>query len=391
MRGLVSIAVGVLVLGSCAGSEDSTPTVTSRPTVSAESSPPPNDPDPDSTTSPTTTTQPDDGIPNTRTGHIVLDGVEGGSERCNMDTDRRVAVDWLGPPDDYSGAPLPLFMYFTGSSGGYTEVYGFEPWKSLGLTGKDNLEGAFSVVVRFECMNDPNFGNLSSGPDMSFYLAELGWNPHDVNYVFELLCTDIHAGSPDALKIAPIDERIIDCTRVGLSGTAGGGFTAQMFVNECFEDMTITSNIKAIASVVAGFWPFGSCTISGRTGFAWRFDEGIPLFMKVACSDETAPFASFVRDLWLKMAGPKYLYSRSGGHFDLDAPGGSVGSIASIISGEDLLRAFMRYHLLQDEGPSGLGALDDYPDRPDMARPDGFRTSYQFDGPIGTQLDGGIC
>jgi hypothetical protein len=282
-------------------------------------------------------------------------------------------------------------MYFTGSGGGYTNPYEFEPWSNLGLDGKDNLDGAFNVVVRFECMNDPNYGNLSSGPQMAFYLAELGWNPHDVNYIYELLCTDAHDGTPDAARIAPINEDQIDCSRVGLSGTSGGGFTAQMFVNACFEDMAITPNIKAIASVVAGFWPFGSCTIGGRTDFAWRFDSGIPLFMKVACSDTRAPYNAHGRDQWPKMSTPKFMYSRSGGHYDLDAPGGSVGAAASFLSGEDLIRAFMRFYLLGDEGPMGLGALDDYPDRPDMARPAGFSTAYQFDGPFGTKLDGGIC
>ncbi len=339
----------------------------------------------------TTSTEPDDGVPNTPTGHVVLEGLQGGSERCNMDTDRKVAVDWLGPMSDYQGPPLPLHMYFTGSSGGYTEPYRFEPWADLGLEGKDNLEGAFNIVVRFECMNDPNYGNLSSGPQMAFYLAELGWNPHDVNYVYELLCTDLHEGSPDASKMNSVATEFIDCSRVGLSGTSGGGFTAQMFLNECFEDMTITPNIKAIASVVAGFWPFGSCTISGRTEFEWRFDDGIPLFMKVACSDQRAPYDSYGRDQWPRMSSPKYLYSRTGGHFDTDAPGGSAGSTASFLAGEDLIRAFMRYHLLGDEGPTGLGALDVFPDRPDSPRPDAFATSYQYDGPIGTKLDGGIC
>lgn len=391
MRRLISIAAGALILVSCADSEESAQSLTSQSFIGTESSRPGSDADPASTIASSSTTQPNDGIPNTRTGHVVLDGVSGGSERCNMDTDRRVSVDWLAPPDGYLGPPLPLFMYFTGASGGYTSPYDFEPWENIGLRGKDNLDDAFNIVVRFECMNDPNFGNLSTGPQMAFFLAELGWNPHDVNYVYELLCTEIHKDSPDAAKIAPIDERMIDCTRVGLSGTSGGGFTAQMFVNECFEEMTITPNIKAIASVVAGFWPFGSCTISGRTGFEWRFEDGIPLFMKVACSDQRSPYNSYGRDQWPKLAAPKYLYSRTGGHFDFEAPGGSVGSTASLISGEDLIRAFMRYHLLQDEGPTGLGALDDYPDRPELRRPEGFQTSYQYDGPIGTRLDGGIC
>lgn len=383
MRGYVSIlAVTSLLFGGCSSSETSDEPSGSSD-VGNSSSILETDDDP-------MTTEPGDGIPYTPTGHVVLDGLEGGSERCNMDTDRRVAVDWLGP-DSETDSPLPLHMYFTGSSGGYTNPYDFEPWEDLGLDGKDNLDGAFNIVVRFECMNDPNYGTLSSGPQMAFYLAELGWNPHDVNYVYELLCTDLHQGTPDSSKIAPIDESQIDCSRVGLSGTSGGGFTAQMFINECFEDMTITPNIKAIASVVAGFWPFGSCTISGRTGFEWRFDDGIPLFMKVACSDTRAPYNAYVRDQWPKMSAPKYLYSRTGGHFDLEASGGAVGTTASLVSGEALLRAFMRYYLLGDEGPEGLGALDDYPDRSDMPRPDGFSTSYQYDGPFGTRLDGGIC
>lgn len=385
MRIFISITAAVVVLGACGSS------ATSPDSENSETTPPGSGVNVPVSDMPTSTTEPDDGIPNISTGHVVLDGLVGGSERCNMDTDRRVAVDWMGPQDGYEGPPLPLHMYFTGSSGGYTNPYDFEPWSNLGLEGKDNLDGAFNIVVRFECMNDPDYGRLSSGPQMAFYLAELGWNPHDVNYVYELLCTDLHKGTADASKVAPIDESRIDCSRVGLSGTSGGGFTAQMFLNECFEDMTITPNIKAIASVVAGFWPFGSCTISGRTGFAWRFEDGIPLFMKVACSDDRAPFNSYVRDQWPKMSPPKYLYSRTGGHYDLEARGGSVGSTASLVSGEDLIRAFMRYHLLGDEGPMGLGALDDYPDRPDLPKPAGFSTSFQYDSPIGTKLDSGIC
>lgn len=383
MRGYLTILAATLVLGACGGSQATVPPEpTGYPSEEIET-------DTESTT--TTTSKSDDGVPNVRTGHVILDGVAGGSERCNMDTDRKVSLDWLGPEDGYSGPPLPLHVSFTGAGGRYAEPYIFESWANLGLEGKDNLDGAFNIVIRFECMNDPEFSVLSTGPQAIFYLADLGWNPHDVNYVYELLCTDLHEGTPDASKVAPIDESQIDCTQVGLTGTSGGGLTAQMFLNECFEDMTITPHIKAIASVVAGFWPFGSCTVSGRTGFAWKFDAGIPLFMKVACSDARVPYGTFGRDQWPRMSSPKFLYKRSGPHSDFDAPGGPAGATLSFLAGEDLIRSFMRYYLLGDEGPTGLGGLDDYPDRPEVNRPAGFETSYQYDGPIGTKLDGGLC
>jgi hypothetical protein len=243
-------------------------------------------------------------------------------------------------------------------------------------------------MIRFECMNSPEFPTLSSGPEAMAYLADLGMNPHDVNYVYELLCTDLHEGTSDAIKLTPLPSSMIDCTRVGLRGHSGGAFTAIMFLNECFENMSITPHIVAIASVVGGFFPFGSCSVTGETGFDYRFDAGTPLFMKIACEDLRVPYAMYVRDQWSQMGAPKFLYSRNGGHSENDGPGGEDAVSARLLSGEGLIKTFMRTYLSGDESPAGLGALDDFPDVPLV---DGFVSSYQFDGPFGTRLEDGLC
>lgn len=339
----------------------------------------------------TSTTLPADPGPNTSTGYVVLDGLPGGYERCNEDGDRKIAVDWWGPEAGYSGPALPLHFSFTGAGGNYEAPHTFDWQAPAGLVGKDNLVGAFNVVVRFECMNSPKYPELSSGPRSIFYLADIGMNPQDVNYVYELLCTDIHDDSADAERLLAVDLSDIDCSKVGLRGHSGGGLTAVMFLNECFETLSITSNVRAIAAVVGGFFPLGFCLIPGTTNFGYRFDAGIPLFLKVACEDRRIPYGAFVREQWQKMGPPKFLYQRNGGHSQNDGPGGEENVTARLLSGEGLILNFMNYYLLGNEGSEGLGALDDYPDLVDLPRPEEFVSSYQYDGPIGTKLDGGIC
>jgi len=336
----------------------------------------------------TTVARPVDAGPNTSTGHVVLDGLPGATERCNADGNRLVSVDWRGPDDTYTGPPVPLHLSFTGAGGNYAGPHPFDWQAGAGLIGKDSLDGAFNVVIRFECMNSPEFPKLSSGPDALSYLADLGMNPHDVNYVYELLCTDLHEGSSDALELTPVPTSQIDCGRVGLRGHSGGAFTAIMFLNECFENMSITPHIVAIASVVGGFFPFSSCSVPGETDFTYRFDAGIPLFMKIACEDLRVSYAAYVRDQWQSMGAPKFLYSRNGGHNENDGPGGSDAVRARLLSGEGLIKIFMRHYLLGDEGSTGLGALDDFPD---VAAVEGFQASYLYDGPFGSNLDGNIC
>lgn len=377
MRRTIAIMAAGVVLGACGSSSGSSTTGVG-------------DAEPSSTTivETTTTTRAPDIGPNTPSGYVVLDGLPGATEKCSTDGDRKIAVDWRGPEEGYVGSALPLHMSFTGAGGNYAGPHPFDWQAGAGLIGKDNLEGAFSIVVRFECMNSPEFPKLSSGPQAMFYLSDLGMNPHDVNYVYELLCTDLHRGTADADKIVPIDTAQIDCSRVGLRGHSGGAFTAIMFLNECFETMSITPHIEAIATVVGGFFPFGSCTVPGETRFGYRFDAGIPLFMKVACEDFRVPYGAYVRDQWQKMGAPKFLYSRNGGHSENDGPGGKDAVSARLLSGEGLIQIFMRTYLLGDEGPTGLEALDDFPD---VTPAEGFTSSFQYDGPFGTSLDGGIC
>lgn len=339
-------------------------------------------------TTTTSTTRPPDPGPNTPSGHVVLAGLPGAGERCNDDGNRKIAVDWQAPGDDYTGPPLPLHLGFTGAGGNYAGPHPFGWQEPAGLESKDTLDGAFNVMIRFECMNSPEYPKLSSGPRSFFYLADIGFNPHDVDYVYELLCTDLHEGTADAGLLVPIDTSLIDCTRVGLRGHSGGALTAMLFLNECFEKMSITPNIRAIAGVVGGFFPLGFCSDPGVTGFDYRTDSGVPLFLKIACEDERIPYSSLVRDQWQNLGSPKFLYSRNGGHSETTGPGGADAISARLLSGEGLILDFMRYYLLGDEGPTGLGALDDYPDVPAV---DGFASSYQYDGPFGTKLDGGLC
>lgn len=380
MRRFTVVVTAGLILGACSSSsqtENSSPDEVSDSVV-------------DSVVESTTTlpVRQDNGGPNTPTGHVVLDGLPGAGEKCNDDGNRKIAVDWLAPGDDYSGSPLPLHVGFTGGGGNYAQPYPFGWQKPTGLMEADALNGAFNIMVRFECMNSLEYPDLIGGPQAFFYLSDLGVNPHDVNYVYELLCTDLHQGTGDAKKLVAVDTSQIDCARVGLRGFSGGALTSIMFLNECFEKMSITPHIRAIAAEVGGFFPFGFCSVPGETRFGYRFDSGIPLFLKVACGDDKVSYAALARDQWKKLSAPKYLYIRNGGHSEKTGPGGQDAIDARRRSGTGLMLDFLRYYLLGDEGPMGLGALDDFPD---VGSVEGFASSYQYDGPIGTKLDGGLC
>ncbi|MFM8856155.1 MAG: hypothetical protein ACKOI2_02885, partial [Actinomycetota bacterium] len=82
-----------------------------------------------------------------------------------------------------------------------------------------------------------------------------------------------------------------------------------------------------------------------------------------------------------------FLYSRNGGHNENDGPGGSDAVSARLLSGEGLIKIFMRTYLLGDGGATGLEALDDYPD---VTPVEGFTSSYIYEGHFGTKLVGNI-
>jgi hypothetical protein len=320
-------------------------------------------------------------------GSAVLGGRPGAFDLCNpSDGAREISVVWL---DRTGGVASPLHIHMTGAGYLYTNYYPFEYWTGqypswdwsqpdTGLSGRDNLDGAMNLMLRFECMSQPTYD-----------VRDIAANPLDVNYVYELLCTTLHVGTDDHDALAEIDRSHIDCSRVGLSGLSGGGLTSSLFLNECFEELTITPYIRAIATMVSGFFPLtigdgGYCPADPTSNrYNYRFDRSVPLFMKVACSDELIPFSTFVEDQWQSSPPPKYLYSRSGIH----APGSPQG----LIFGGDLIQAFMRYYLLGDTGPTGRGALDDYPDRQNLRPTDFVSTSYQYQSEIGVNLSGGLC
>lgn len=283
-------------------------------------------------------------------------------------------------------------------TGAGVDNYAFEYWTDYGpysswdwddpateLTGKDNLEGAMNLLIQFECMNSPSY-NASPG-----YQIDIAFNPLDVNYVYELLCTNNYVGSNDSKALLGIDRNNIDCSRVGLNGVSGGGLTAQLFLNDCFANLTMTSQIRAIATVVAGFYPLvigGNATCPAdlsnpSPAYQYSYTRSVPLFMKVACDDTVIPFTTFVEEQWESSLAPKYLYSRSGNHGEVTAE--------SFILGEDLTKAFMRYYLLRDRGSTGKRALDDYPDRFNIRSTTDIETSYQYESEIGTELFGGLC
>lgn len=325
-------------------------------------------------------------------GSVILNGIQDADEACTAtdptdpEVDREISVSWLGPPQPYNGPPLPLHIAMTGAGGDYSGPYAFDFWPLFNpswdwtapdssLLEKDNLTGAFNLMIRFECMNSPEFS-----PTNPSYLLDLIRNPLDVNYVYELLCTNLHTGTGDHNALAAIDRNDIDCTRVGLRGVSGGGFTSIMFLNSCFEDLSITRRLKAIATAVAGFFPLSDCPTGGARDRTYEFGRSVPLFMKVACSDQLVSFTDLIALQWESSPVPKYLYSRTGGHQE--------PSIESLIFGEDLMKDFMRYYLLGDT--SVVGNLAAYPDRSAL-RPADVDTSYQYQSEIGTSLSGGLC
>lgn len=325
-------------------------------------------------------------------GSVILNGIPGADEACTAtdpvdpQVDREISVSWLGPSLPYSGPPLPLHIAMTGAGGDYSGPYAFDFWpifnpgwdwttSASSLLEKDNLAGAFNLMIRFECMNSAEFS-----PTNPSYLSDLIRNPLDVNYVYELLCTSLYTGTDDYIALSDIDRNNIDCTRVGLRGVSGGGFTSIMFLNSCFEDLPVTRRLKAIATVVAGFFPISECPTGNSQDATYEFRRSVPLFMKVACSDELVSFADLIASQWESTPVPKYLYSRTAGHQE--------PSINSLIFAEDLMKDFMRSYLLGDT--SFIGNLTAYPDRSAL-RPANVDTSYQYQSEIGTSLSGGLC
>ncbi|MFM8856692.1 MAG: hypothetical protein ACKOI2_05710, partial [Actinomycetota bacterium] len=71
----------------------------------------------------TTAARPIDSGPNTPTGHVILDGLPGATERCSSDGNRLVSVDWRSPE---AGEPLPLHLSFTGAGGNYAGPHPFD-------------------------------------------------------------------------------------------------------------------------------------------------------------------------------------------------------------------------------------------------------------------------
>jgi hypothetical protein len=277
----------------------------------------------------------------------------GGVEICNRDalnSQREIAVDWRAPQTD---KPLPLLIFMPAVGVGYLDPWNFNDGQFRGTISE--LPDALTIIVRSECLQ----GDPDGGPDLQGFPVErdLLFAPLDLQAVYDRLCGDEADGfEGSTISGSEIPVELVDCSRVALSGTSGGGVTALQLYNDCFSQLSLVRELDAVAVGVAGFLPpaifqfIGGCP-EGLVGpSAFTFSRKIPLFIHAGAADNVVPFA-IVRSEWQNVRPPKYLYIRSGAHSINDS------------YAENLIEDFFGHYLLRSR-QSERDFLRGYPDGP---------------------------